>query len=120
MSETGSSYPGPERRRSHFLRARRTAPSSAQALRRRWLIGLAKGALPAAALALLALLTLWPELTSDLDRARISYRRPTIVQEGGTVRNPSYTGFDETGSPFTITATSARQTMTGPALSQRA
>lgn len=119
MSETGSPFPRPDRRRAHFLRARRTAPSSAQTLRRRWLIGLAKGALPIAALALLALLTLWPELTGDLDRARISYRRPAVVQEGGTVRNPRYTGFDENGSPFTITATSARQTMAGPQIPGR-
>jgi lipopolysaccharide export system protein LptC len=114
MAETGSSYPGPDRRRADFLGARRTTPSAAQALRRRWLIGLAKGALPIAALALLALLTLWPELTGDLERARISYRRQAVVQDGGTLRNPRYTGFDENGSPFTITAASARQIMTGP------
>ena len=119
MSDSGSSLPGPDRRRAHFLNARRTAPSSAQALRRRWLIGLVKGALPVAAVALLALLTLWPELTGDLDRARISYRRPTVGQEGGTVRNPRYTGFDENGSPFTITAGSARQTMAGPQIPGR-
>ena len=104
-------HPAPDRRRIDFPRAHRVAPSSAQASRRRWLISLAKGALPAAALALLALLTLWPELTSDLDRARISYRRPTVAQEGGTLRNTRYTGFDENGNPFTITAASARQTM---------
>lgn len=119
MAELGSPYPGHDRRRALFLRARRTAPSTAQALRRRWLIGLAKGALPVAALGLLALLTLWSELTSDLDRARISYRRQTVAQDGGTLRNPSYTGFDENGSPFTITASSARQIMAGPQLPGR-
>jgi len=116
MPAMDTSRPGPDRRRVDFLRARRAAPNTAQALRRRWLIGLAKGVLPAAALALLALLTLWPELTSDLDRARISYRKPSVVQEGGTLRNTRYTGFDENGNPFTITAAAARQTMAGPQL----
>jgi len=42
-----------------------------------------------------------------------------VVQEGGTLRDTRYTGFDESGNPFTITATSARQIMAGPQLPGR-
>lgn len=103
----------PERAHSMLGTARRTRPTRSQDARRRWLVTLAKRVLPVAALGLLALLTLWPELTTDADRARIAYRRGTITPEGGTLRDASYTGVDENGEPYRLTAAAARQIMGG-------
>jgi lipopolysaccharide export system protein LptC len=77
--------------------------------RRRWLIGLAKRLLPVVALALLALLAIYPELSSNGDRSRISYRRATVTPDGGQLTDAQYQGVDDDGRPYTVTATKVRQ-----------
>lgn len=77
--------------------------------RRRWLVGLAKRVLPLVALGLLALLALYPELGSNGDRNRISYRRATVTPEGGQLTDAHYQGVDDDGRPYTVTATKVRQ-----------
>ena len=105
----------PDRAQSALGTMRRTQRTPTQDLRRRWLATLAKRVLPLAALGLLALLTLWPELSTDADRARIAYRRGNVTPEGGVLRDASYTGVDENGEPYRLTARSARQIMGGGA-----
>jgi lipopolysaccharide export system protein LptC len=88
----------------------RRVPSMAQAARRRWLVWLTKWLLPLAAVALLASVALWPELSRQVDQARLSYRRGTVSGEGGQARDARYNGVDAQGQPYSMTATTARQT----------
>ncbi len=77
--------------------------------RRRWLVGVAKRALPLAGLALLLLVAFWPELNGNGDRSRISYRRVDVTAEGGQLTEAHYQGVDAAGRPYTVTATKVRQ-----------
>ncbi len=104
----------PDRTRFMLTATPRSVPTPAQDLRRRWLVTIAKRVLPLAALGLLALLTVWPELTTEADRARFSYRQASVTPQGGVLRDASYTGVDESGQRYTLTATSARQMIGGP------
>lgn len=104
--------PGPNGRRrlidaatSHL----RQVPGSRALLRRRITIRLTKWLLPAAALALLAVIALWPEFDRATERARISFRRIAAEIEGATMVEPRYRGVDERNRPYTITAEQARQ-----------
>jgi lipopolysaccharide export system protein LptC len=76
---------------------------------RRWPVGLAKRLLPLIALGLLLLVAFYPELSSNGDRGRISYRRVDITPEGGQLTEAHYQGVDTTGRPYTVTATRVRQ-----------
>ena len=76
---------------------------------RRWLVGLAKRLLPVVALGLLLLVAFYPELNSNGDRGRISYRRAEITPEGGQLTDAHYQGVDDAGRPYTVTATKVRQ-----------
>lgn len=76
---------------------------------RRWLVGLAKRLLPVVALGLLLLVAFYPELNSNGDRGRISYRRADITPEGGQLTEAHYQGVDAAGRPYTVTATKVRQ-----------
>lgn len=85
-------------------------PPRARAIaRRRTILGAAKLLLPLVAVALLALLALWPEIDRSADSGRISYRRTNVMPESGDLAEPSYRGVDSSNRPYTITATSAHQ-----------
>ncbi|HEY2133878.1 MAG TPA: LPS export ABC transporter periplasmic protein LptC [Acetobacteraceae bacterium] len=88
---------------------RKKIPSLASVARRRWLVGFTKRTLPVAAVMLLACLALWPELTRDADRARMSYRRGTVSPQGGQLKGARYNGVDSHGQPYTLTAVTANQ-----------
>ena len=77
--------------------------------RRRLYVGLAKRVLPLVAVALLALVALWPEFSSQMDRSRYSYHVGTRAPEGGALTDARYRGVDQQGRPFTVTASVARQ-----------
>jgi lipopolysaccharide export system protein LptC len=85
------------------------ALAARQLARRRWLVGFAKRLLPLAALALLACVALWPELSRDAERARLSYRRDSAPPESGRMTEASYHGVDANNRPYTITAATAHQ-----------
>ena len=95
-------------------------PSMASVARRRWMVGLAKRVLPIFALALLATLALWPELSREVDRARMAYQPGMLTGQGGQAKDARYNGIDAQGQPYTVTAATATQTgpdrydMTGP------
>ncbi|MDJ0390430.1 LPS export ABC transporter periplasmic protein LptC [Roseomonas sp. E05] len=103
-----SSAPG----RSRVLlpsRARMTVSAGALA-RRRLLVQVAKWLLPVGALALLALIALWPEFDRAEDRGRLAFRRITQAStEAMRISSARYQGVDEQNRPFTITANSAVQ-----------
>lgn len=97
--------PSPTRRGGTFgeARRRRAVPQ------RRWLVGLAKRVLPLVALGLLLLVAFWPEINGSGERSRVSYRRVDITPEGGQLTEAHYQGVDNTGRPYTVTATKVRQ-----------
>jgi lipopolysaccharide export system protein LptC len=88
----------------------RQAPAARALLRRRLTIRLTKWLLPAAALALLTAIALWPEFDRATERARITFRRIAAEIEGATMVEPRYRGVDERNRPYTVTAERARQT----------
>jgi lipopolysaccharide export system protein LptC len=92
------------------LSRERRAPTRGQLLRRRVLVRLAKWALPALALALLATVAFWPELEGGGENARVSFRR-TLEPRAEALRvvDPHYQGVDERGRPYTVTAAAAQQ-----------
>jgi lipopolysaccharide export system protein LptC len=73
------------------------------------MVGFAKRILPVFALALLALVALWPEIVEQADRARIVYGRGSLALQTGMLTSPRYRGEDDNSQPYTLTATSARQ-----------
>ena len=73
------------------------------------LITLTKWLLPLAAMMLLALVALWPELERTAIDKRIAGGRLTGEVEGGHMVDVRYNGVDEKGRPYTITSASARQ-----------
>jgi lipopolysaccharide export system protein LptC len=87
----------------------REPPSAARLARRRWFVAIAKRLLPAVALALLSTVALWPELTSDVENSRFSYRRGVAEPESGQMLDPHYNGVDQRGRPYTMTAAVAQQ-----------
>lgn len=93
--------------------ARRTAalraPIDARLARRRWVVSIAKRLLPLVALALLSTVALWPELSSETSRARLTYRRSNIDPQSGQMTDATYHGVDDRGRPYTMTAVAARQ-----------
>ena len=87
----------------------RAVASSAGIARRRVVLGIAKLLLPAASLAILATLVIWPELNRDAESGRLSYRRLSVTPESGELAEPRYRGVDTSNRPYTITASRARQ-----------
>ncbi len=87
----------------------RQAPAARALLRRRITIRLTKWLLPAAALALLTIIAIWPEFDRATERARISFRRIAAEIEGATMVEPRYRGVDQRDRPYTVTAERARQ-----------
>ncbi len=102
--------PSPTRRRVPSLRARPVLPDAGAIARRRLVVGVLKRALPLAAVAALALTLGWPQLTGSEDRTRMAYRKPLEgLPESARVLDPHYSGRDEQGRPFTLTADWAEQ-----------
>jgi lipopolysaccharide export system protein LptC len=87
----------------------RNAPTRERIARRRCIVGLTKRALPVVALALLCSIALWPEISRDTARARLSFQRGGFEVESGQVVNAHYNGVDERNRPYTMTAATAHQ-----------
>lgn len=87
----------------------RALPTAGRIARRRVLITLTKWLLPAAAMALLALVALWPELDRAALKARLAVAHVSGEVEGGRVIDARYNGVDQKGRPYTMTAATARQ-----------
>jgi len=101
---------GPDRSPLLGSGRRRGAMTPAGLARRRWMVAIAKRLLPLVALALLASVVLWPELTRDSEQTRLAGHDTRIATENGQLTDATYHGVDERGRPFTVTAESARQT----------
>jgi lipopolysaccharide export system protein LptC len=87
----------------------RRPPSPSGIARRRLLVRLTKLLLPLAALALLALVALWPELDRAKDHGRLTFSRFSAEVDGAKLTDARYRGVDEEGRPYTITAKTAKQ-----------
>ncbi len=88
----------------------RKAPTASRIARRRVVVTLTKWLLPVAALLLLSSVALWPEIERVRDHGRIAFRRAfSIEPDSGRMRQARYSGVDERGRPFTVTAESALQ-----------
>jgi lipopolysaccharide export system protein LptC len=83
----------------------RNLPSRGDILRRRVAIRVTKYVLPAAALCLLSLIALWPQLHHSKDH--FAYDRSAAAVSGATVENPVYRGMDDHGRPYTVTSADA-------------
>ena len=91
------------------IRARRM-PTSGGIVRRRVLVTVTKWLLPVGALALLASIAVWPELTRVGEQGRLAFRRAfSAIPDSGRLLEPRYRGLDDRGRPYTITADSAAQ-----------
>jgi lipopolysaccharide export system protein LptC len=87
----------------------RALPTAGRIARRRFVINLTKWALPLGAMALLALIALWPEIDSAANKARLAMNRVSGEVEGGKLIEARYNGVDEKGRPYTLTAATAWQ-----------
>jgi lipopolysaccharide export system protein LptC len=92
------------------LHAGELGPALARLGRRRWVVRWTKRLLPLLALALLALIALWPEIDKMQEQGRVTFRRLTAVSAGGAmVTDARYRSVDERGQPYTVTAATATQ-----------
>jgi lipopolysaccharide export system protein LptC len=87
----------------------RVLPTPGGIARRRFVINLTKWFLPTAALALLSMIALWPEIDAAATKARLAAGRIAGEVEGGKLIDARYNGVDEKGRPYTITAATAWQ-----------
>ncbi len=88
----------------------RRAPSQGSITRRRLAVVASKWLLPLAALLLLAVVAMWPELDRMMQAGRASMRRLLAVEgTAGRMLDPRYRGMDARGRPYTITADTATQ-----------
>ena len=102
--------PGDQRLVGTVPARRRMVPSPSRIARRRTAVLLTKWLLPIAALALLSLIAIWPELGRVADEGRVTFRRVFgAVADGAEVIQPHYRGIDARGRPYTMTADTATQ-----------
>src|SRR4051794_3859973 len=87
----------------------RALPTPGRIARRRFMITVTKWLLPLAALMLLALIALWPELERTTIHAQIGNGHLTGEVEGGRMIDLRYNGVDDKGRPYTVTAETAKQ-----------
>ncbi|MDR3533542.1 MAG: LPS export ABC transporter periplasmic protein LptC [Rhodopila sp.] len=87
----------------------RLPPTPGRIARRRFLITLTKWILPLAAMSLLALIALWPEIDAATTKARLAMNHVSGELDGGKLVDARYNGVDEKGRPYTITAATAWQ-----------
>jgi len=105
----------PRRARTLGLRPGRAALDPAALARRRFVVAVLKRALPAAALAVLALIVLWPELSGVDDRVRLAYRKPdSSMTDSARLVAPRYVGRDQRGRPYELAAETAEQPTGSP------
>lgn len=77
---------------------------------RRLFVRVAKRLLPAAAILLLALVALWPQLDGSDEARRLTFRRGAEPPADTLrVRDARFQGVDEQGRPYTVTAEGAAQ-----------
>jgi len=89
---------------------RRPVPDAAFLARRRLMVAVAKRALPALALALLASIALWPEIEGAADRGRVAFKRVLEARPDALrVVAPRFQGIDDQNRPYTVTAALAVQ-----------
>lgn len=85
-------------------------PPSPRAIVRRWrLIRLTKLLLPLAAVGLLALIALWPEIDRAKNHGKLTFTQLSAEMGGAKLTDARYRGVDEQGRPYTITASTAKQ-----------
>jgi lipopolysaccharide export system protein LptC len=87
----------------------RMLPTPGRIARRRILITVTKWILPMAAMGLLALIALWPEISRTAAKARLSMAHVSGELDGGKLIDARYNGVDEKGRPYTVTAATAWQ-----------
>ncbi len=87
----------------------RAPPAPRRIARRRLFINLTKWVLPLAAMGLLSLIALWPEIDAATSRARLAIGRVSGEVEGGKLIDARYNGLDQKGRPYTVTAATAWQ-----------
>lgn len=87
----------------------RMPPAPGRITRRRIFITVTKWLLPLAAMGLLALIALWPEIDAATSKARLAMGRVSGELEGGKLIDARYNGVDEKERPYTITAATAWQ-----------
>ncbi|WP_439576533.1 LPS export ABC transporter periplasmic protein LptC [Elioraea sp.] len=120
MSVAATSDPGPARTaprpaprgraRTLGLGGNRTPLDPAALARRRVVVRVLKRALPAAALAALAMIVLWPEFSGMEERVRLAYRKPDSgIADSARLVAPRYVGRDERGRPYELAADTAEQ-----------
>jgi lipopolysaccharide export system protein LptC len=87
----------------------RMPPAPSRIAQRRFVITLTKWVLPLAALVLLALIALWPEIDAVTSKARLALKHVSGEIEGGKLIDARYNGVDQKGRPYTVTAATAWQ-----------
>jgi lipopolysaccharide export system protein LptC len=87
----------------------RSPPTPRRIARRRFVITLTKWILPVAAMTLLALIALWPEISQTTTKARLAMAHVSGELDGGKLIDARYNGLDEKGRPYTVTAATAWQ-----------
>jgi lipopolysaccharide export system protein LptC len=87
----------------------RKPPSPDRLARRRVVVNVTKWLLPAGALALLASMALWPELSRMQDQERIALQHMSSAGGNATLTDARYNGVDQQGHPYTVTAATAEQ-----------
>ena len=87
----------------------RRPPTQGRIARRRFVITLTKWVLPLAAMCLLALIAIWPEIDAATMKARLAMNHVSGEIDGGKLLDARYNGIDEKGRPYTITAATAWQ-----------
>jgi lipopolysaccharide export system protein LptC len=87
----------------------RSLPTPGRIARRRFVINLTKWLLPLAAMGLLSMIALWPEIDTATTKARLAMSHVSGEMEGGKLIDARYNGVDEQGRPYTVTAATAWQ-----------
>lgn len=87
----------------------RMPPTPGRIARRRFVITLTKWVLPLGAMALLALIAVWPEIDALTSKTRLAINHVSGDVQGGKLVDARYNGIDEKGRPYTVTAATAWQ-----------
>jgi lipopolysaccharide export system protein LptC len=87
----------------------RNFPTPGRIARRRFVINLTKWLLPLAAMGLLSMIALWPEIDKATTKARLALNHVSGEVEGGKLIDARYNGVDQKGRPYTVTAATAWQ-----------
>ncbi len=106
MSAAGAATPG---QRQHHGYAPRTGAVGANLRRYGRFVGLAKWLLLAVAMLLVAVVLAWPGAFTNRGGFQLGFASLENVDGSLTMLNPRYTGTDDAGRPFVITAASAQQ-----------